>query len=116
MKQKLIVDDISKMPAGEHWAILQNESIHVPGDERSRTAPGHGYPEHTEKSLSYTAYFTFEEFENELKKAYLAQRQGFGHSVIGIHVTGAYTHKVEIVLSKPQVMRGGPSGSTFTES
>lgn len=30
------------------YAALISRSIIIPGDERSRTAPGHGYPEHTE--------------------------------------------------------------------
>jgi len=29
------------------YAVLLTESITIPGDERSRTHPGHGYPEHT---------------------------------------------------------------------
>ena len=28
--------------------IITKASVHIPGDERSRTNPGHGYPAHTE--------------------------------------------------------------------
>ena len=28
------------------YIVLVNSSYHVEGDERSRTAPGHGYPAH----------------------------------------------------------------------
>ena len=29
------------------YAALIEEKVTIPGDERSRTNPGHGYPEHT---------------------------------------------------------------------
>ena len=35
---------------GELFAILTPRSISIPGDERSRTNPGHGYPAHTEQT------------------------------------------------------------------
>ena len=50
------------VPVAEHWAILEFTSIHVPGDERSRTNPGHGYPAHNEPVVKYEAYFTEEKF------------------------------------------------------
>lgn len=34
----------SDIPKKEHWAILDFVTVHIPGDERSRTNPGHGYP------------------------------------------------------------------------
>jgi hypothetical protein len=37
----------SDIPSVEHWAIITGSSILIPGDERSRTNPGHGYPEST---------------------------------------------------------------------
>ena len=41
------------------YAIIIESSIHHPGDERSRTHPGHGYPAHTETVQE------FKEFKNE---------------------------------------------------
>jgi hypothetical protein len=41
------------------YLILEPKSVTIPGDERSRTNPGHGYPEHTVKS------FDVHEFETE---------------------------------------------------
>jgi hypothetical protein len=35
----------------EKYAALVIESVHIPGDERSRTNPGHGYPAHTIDNL-----------------------------------------------------------------
>lgn len=43
----------SDVPAGEHYAIIQFSSIHIPGDQRSIDAPGHGYPAHEEPTVSY---------------------------------------------------------------
>ena len=38
------------VPSEPHFAVLiyGKRSVWVPGDERSRTNPGHGYPEHTD--------------------------------------------------------------------
>jgi hypothetical protein len=51
-----------KFPSAPHWAILKFSSTHVPGDERSRTNPGHGYPAHSVDNVSYEAYYTEEKF------------------------------------------------------
>jgi hypothetical protein len=42
------VQQISDIPQGEHYVIVEIASVDIPGDERSRTNPGHGYPAHTE--------------------------------------------------------------------
>lgn len=44
------------IPAGEHLAVVYTDSIYIPGDERSRTNPGHGYPESTETRQVYKAF------------------------------------------------------------
>lgn len=41
------------------YAIIEKTSTYVPGDERSRTHPGHGYPEHT------VSHLEFREFDSE---------------------------------------------------
>lgn len=46
----------SNVPKEDHFAILTFSTITIPGDERSRTNPGHGYPESTESVVKYTAY------------------------------------------------------------
>lgn len=44
-------------PKLKHYAIIKftSRSVYHPGDERSRTHPGHGYPDHMEeiKSIDY---------------------------------------------------------------
>ena len=49
------VESPNDMPSGKHFAILifKTSTIHVPGDERSRTNPGHGYPARDETYASY---------------------------------------------------------------
>ena len=52
------VSQVTDIPDREHWVIVKTDGVHIPGDERSRTNPGHGYPERTQNFLSYQAYFT----------------------------------------------------------
>ena len=56
------------VPAGEHWVILTFSSVTVPGDERSRLNPGHGYPEHTLTRCEYIAFDDRSEWEAEVVK------------------------------------------------
>ena len=51
-----------RFPTEPHWVILKFSSTHVPGDERSRTNPGHGYPAHSVPHVDYQAYLTEEKF------------------------------------------------------
>jgi hypothetical protein len=50
-----------------HWAILEFDSIWIPGDERSRTAPGHGYPEHSENVVKYIVFTDENEWKDEIE-------------------------------------------------
>lgn len=51
---KKFCDKPSDIPDGHHYAIIEFRKIHVPGDERSRTNPGHGCPAHDEKVTSHS--------------------------------------------------------------
>lgn len=75
----------SDIPKSEHWVILEGSSVTIPGDERSRTNPGHGYPESTERFMSYEVYLTKEKFEAALSEK-LSSR--WGKPCVGIHVAG----------------------------
>ena len=46
------------------WAVFVNKSRHIPGDERSRQCPGHGYPAHTERYTEIVEFAT----EDELRQ------------------------------------------------
>jgi hypothetical protein len=69
-----------EFPNKEHYAIILFETsyIHHEGDERSRTNPGHGYPEHTETlhNFKYLAFDKTEdgkaEWESVIKLKYIA--------------------------------------------
>lgn len=62
----------SDIPEGHHYAIIlfKSESVYIPGDERSRTNPGHGYPERTETYTTNEYKFTHnrEEWVKEIQK------------------------------------------------
>lgn len=60
------VNKISDLPAEPHFAIIRQTSVYVPGDERSHTNPGHGYPASTEYFISYQAFAKREEWEAEI--------------------------------------------------
>ena len=53
----------SDIPTTEHFAIITFSSISIPGDERSRTNPGHGYSASTERVVHYTVYADQDEWE-----------------------------------------------------
>jgi len=48
-----IVSRKSEFPKEHHLAIIIFDSIHIEGDERSRTNPGHGYPAHDVSCIRY---------------------------------------------------------------
>lgn len=62
------VSTVGDVPEVEHWAIIQTDGVHIPGDERSRTNPGHGYPAHTQNYISYRAYLTEEKLMLAIKE------------------------------------------------
>ncbi len=43
--------------------VYATTSVHIPGDERSRQAPGHGYPEHTDIYNTFEHYITTDDKE-----------------------------------------------------
>jgi len=59
------INDPKGIPDTEHWAIIVQDSVHIPGDERSRTNPGHGYPAEVRNFVAYHLYLT----EEKLLKA-----------------------------------------------
>lgn len=60
--------ELSAIPATPHWAILQTVSVTIPGNERSRTHPGHGYPATTETYITYRAFTSQAEWEREIER------------------------------------------------
>jgi hypothetical protein len=62
------VNSASEVPNGEHYAIIQSDSIWIPGDQRSKDCPGHGYPASSKAVVSYEAYLTKEKFLEAIKE------------------------------------------------
>ncbi|NTF17776.1 hypothetical protein G6L37_05135 [Agrobacterium rubi] len=52
------------IPKTEHFAVVYADSIYIPGDERSRTNPGHGYGESYEMRQVYKAFKSQAELES----------------------------------------------------
>jgi len=59
---------IEKVPDEPHWAIIKTNSTHVPGDARSVSNPGHGYPAHTVNSINYEVYLTQEGWQDAIQR------------------------------------------------
>lgn len=83
------VRKMKDLPRGEHWAIITDESVFVPGDERSKMSPGHGYPERTEHYLNYQAFTNEHDFKEELKKLLTRQQE-----CRGVHVVETFGKRV----------------------
>ena len=52
-----------KARTGPHFAALIFSTVHIPGDERSRTNPGHGYPAENKPVAEYIAFDSRDEME-----------------------------------------------------
>ena len=79
MKRVNSPDDI---PDTDHYAVLvyKTTSTHVPGDERSRTHPGHGYPAHNVTSDSFEHWIASNESLLQEKVEALSKRPKFSYS------------------------------------
>lgn len=67
-----VISQYSDVPTGSHFVIFTTRAFHIPGDERSRTNPGHGYPASIEHALGYEAFTDRAEWESRV--AYLTER------------------------------------------
>ena len=59
------VNSPGDFPDTPHLAIIEFGTIYIPGDERSRTNPGHGYPASSETTMTYT-WFALQDREHWL--------------------------------------------------
>ena len=75
MSKMKVAKNPSDIPDGHHYAILvfRTSSVFIPGDERSRTNPGHGYPDRYENYNNYEYQFTTDR-EEWLKEIELAEQ------------------------------------------
>lgn len=56
------------MPTVEHYAIIEFSTVYTPGDERSRTNPGHGYPESWDPVSHYISFTDEQEWKDEIQR------------------------------------------------
>ena len=68
---------VATLPTKPYFAILTPRSVFIPGDERSRTNPGHGYPEHTEQSWDIEVYEKQSDWETKVKELALRKDRNF---------------------------------------
>ena len=97
-KTSKFVQTVGDLTSGEHWAIITEATMFIPGDERSRTHPGHGYPESIEHYITYESFTDEVAFRKELQ-----QRMSLafsGSKVKGIHVTSCFSAKTVIELQE----------------
>jgi hypothetical protein len=71
------VTDPKHVPVGIHWAIITFSNEYIPGDERSRTNPGHGYPAHTVTKANYTAYTNEKEWKATIRSYTIRESKFF---------------------------------------
>ena len=85
------------IPVGKHWAILSFGSITIPGDERSRTNPGHGYPESTQVTTAYHLYETEADWLAEIERREAPKTFGYKEGYIALIVERpSITAKVQV--------------------
>lgn len=64
----MIITNLDKMPDVPCYGIVTIQSIYIPGDERSRTAPGHGYPAHSQNYSQLEIFSDKIEWENRIRE------------------------------------------------
>ena len=57
-----------KFPDHEHFAVLVFGTKSIPGDERSRTNPGHGYPSGYETTTEYIYFINDQDLKSWVKE------------------------------------------------
>lgn len=78
----------SEMPKTEHYAIIifKTERVFVPGDERSRTAPGHGYPERTDEFDTFEYWVSIDKDDWTKKLGELWAKEPMRKDISAFHV------------------------------
>lgn len=67
----------SEIPTVKHFAIIEFNTITIPGDNRSLINPGHGYPEHTENMITYFSFVSEEEWLTEVENRTVKGQSNF---------------------------------------
>lgn len=94
------VTQLGDVPRVSHFAIIETGSIHVPGDERSHTNPGHGYPGHDVPTVLYQWFLNRGDWEREIARnaaSVFAKRDIVALAVSPATITSTVQIKVEIL-------------------
>ena len=67
METMKYIDSETEILNTPHFAALVFEFVMIPGDERSRSNPGHGYPEHSESVVKYIEFCSRKDMESWVK-------------------------------------------------
>jgi hypothetical protein len=91
----------SEIPQTAHYAIIifETRSMLIPGDERSKQAPGHGYPEHTETFLSHKYFYGSQKAAEDFIKLLLIEKPKRDDYVV-LEVNGVLKIDMKIQLEK----------------
>ncbi len=92
------VEKSSDVPKDHHYAILvyKTQSVFIPGDERSRTHPGHGYPEHTETFGTFEHYVTKDKVLWEKAVTYLVENNKTNMVFFEVNKLGTWKTSVNL--------------------
>lgn len=91
------VSKLTDIPKGEHYVIVEMTSVFIPGDERSRTNPGHGYGERTEHYTQMQVFTSKEEWLVEVRE--LVERDPKGEKFVAYHVPALAKISHEVIIS-----------------
>jgi hypothetical protein len=100
-----IVNGPDDVPEGHHYAIIifKTDSVYIPGDERSRTNPGHGYPARTETfhTTEYSVTHNHAEWVKEIRR--LEKDKGMSsylptHPYVALEVASKASVEIEVVI------------------
>lgn len=64
------------IPKGTQYAALVSDSVYIPGDERSKTNPGHGYPAENKSIIQFICFADQNEMKEWVKKRESAKSYG----------------------------------------
>jgi len=75
------------IPQKEHFVILQFEQTLIPGDERSKTCPGHGYPERYHHNVVYITFDNEKEWLEEIREKTINKADFLAHKVSPVKIS-----------------------------
>lgn len=87
---------VDELPSQPFFAVLVPTAVYIPGDERSRTFPGHGYPESTEYHWHIITFENEEKWKEDISRRMQHDGEVFksGYRICSVTETTAATWRV----------------------